>query len=127
VELLLALAAQSATAIENARLYRAMLDTQEQLRYAERLAALGSMPAGLAHEIRNPLHTMQLLAYAMQKDCHRFGTLAADLEVIQSEIGRLTLLVDQHKTAILQTLLHVTKTDDDPISFMPVGSEPDLA
>jgi signal transduction histidine kinase len=95
VELLLALAAQSATAIENARLYRAMLETQEQLRHAERLAALGSMSAGLAHEIRNPLHTMQLLAYAMQQECHRFGTLAADLEVMQSEIGRLTLLVDQ--------------------------------
>jgi signal transduction histidine kinase len=65
-ELLLALAAQSATAIENARLYRAMLDTQEQLRQSERFAALGSMSAGLAHEIRNPLHTMHLLAYAMQ-------------------------------------------------------------
>jgi signal transduction histidine kinase len=95
VELLSALAAQSATAIENARLYRAMLDTQEQLRQAERLAALGSMSAGLAHEIRNPLHTMQLLAYAMQKDCPQASTLAADLQVMQSEIGRLTLLVDQ--------------------------------
>jgi signal transduction histidine kinase len=95
VELLLALAAQSATAIENARLYRTMLDTQEQLRQAERLAALGSMSAGLAHEIRNPLHTMQLLAYAMQKDCPHASTLSADLQVMQSEIGRLTLLVDQ--------------------------------
>jgi two-component system, NtrC family, sensor histidine kinase HydH len=95
VELLLALAAQSATAIENARLYQAMLDTQEQLRQSERLAALGSMSAGLAHEIRNPLHTMQLLAYAMQKDCPPATTLAADLRVIQSEIGRLTLLVEQ--------------------------------
>jgi signal transduction histidine kinase len=95
VELLLALAAQSSTAIENARLYQVMLDTQEQLRQTERLAALGSMSAGLAHEIRNPLHTMQLLAYAMQKDCLRSGTLAADLSVMQSEIGRLTLLVEQ--------------------------------
>jgi signal transduction histidine kinase len=94
-ELLLALATQSATAIENARLYRAMLDTQEQLRQSERLAALGSMSAGLAHEIRNPLHTMHLLAYAMQKDGPRSGTLSADLEVLQSEIGRLTLLVEQ--------------------------------
>jgi signal transduction histidine kinase len=95
VELLLALAAQSATAIENARLYRAMLETQEQLRQSERLAALGSMSAGLAHEIRNPLHTMQLLAYAMQKDGPRSSTLCADLQVFQSEIGRLTLLVEQ--------------------------------
>jgi signal transduction histidine kinase len=95
VELLLALAAQSATAIENARLYQAMFETQEQLRQSERLAALGSMSAGLAHEIRNPLHTMQLLAYAMQKDCPRSSTLSADLGVFQSEIGRLTLLVEQ--------------------------------
>jgi signal transduction histidine kinase len=95
VELLAALAAQSATAIENARLYRAMLDTQERLRQSERLAALGRMSAGLAHEIRNPLQTMQLLAYAMHKDCPTRSPLRADLEVIRNEIGRLTLLVDQ--------------------------------
>jgi signal transduction histidine kinase len=108
VELLLALAAQSATAIENARLYRAMLDTQEQLRQSERLAALGRMSAGLAHEIRNPLHTMQLLAYAMQKDCPRSSTLAADLEVFQSEIGRLTLLVEQFLDFVRPKRPHVT-------------------
>jgi signal transduction histidine kinase len=95
VELLLALAGQSAIAIENARLYRAMLEAQEQLRQSERLAALGSMSAGLAHEIRNPLHTMLLLVSAMQKDCPRSTTLEVDLAVIQNEIGRLTLLVDQ--------------------------------
>jgi signal transduction histidine kinase len=38
---------------------------------------------------------MQVLAYAMQKDCPQASTLAADLQVMQSEIGRLTLLVDQ--------------------------------
>jgi signal transduction histidine kinase len=37
---------------------------------------------------------MQLLAYAMQKYGLRSGTLSADLEVMQSEIGRLTLLVE---------------------------------
>jgi signal transduction histidine kinase len=95
VELLLVLARQSAVAIENARLYRAMLDTQERLRQSERLAALGSMCAGLAHEIRNPLHTMQLLTSAMQKDCPPRHTLRADLAVMQDEISRLRLLVDQ--------------------------------
>jgi signal transduction histidine kinase len=95
VEFLSAVAAQSATAIENARLYRAMLDTQERLRHSERLAALGSMAAGLAHEIRNPLNTMQLLVYAMQQDCPPQSHLRADVEVLQSEIGRLSLLVEQ--------------------------------
>lgn len=95
VEFLSALAAQSATAIENARLYWTMLETQEQLRQSERLAALGRMSAGLAHEIRNPLNTMQLLVYAMQKDCPPPDPLSADLKIIQDEVGRLTLLVDQ--------------------------------
>lgn len=95
VDLLEVLAAQSATAIENARLYRAMLDTQERLRQSERLAALGRMSAGLAHEIRNPLQTMQLLVYAMHKDCPSNSPLRADLEIIRNEIGRLNLLVDQ--------------------------------
>jgi len=95
VEFLSALAAQSATAIENARLYQAMLQTQEQLRQTERLAALGRMSAGLAHEIRNPLHTMQLLTHAMRQDCPPLSPLYRDLEVIQHEIARLTLLVEQ--------------------------------
>lgn len=53
------------------------------------------MAAGLAHEIRNPLHTMQLLAYAMQQDCPPQSPLGADVEVLQNEIGRLSLLVEQ--------------------------------
>ncbi|MGE3540042.1 MAG: GAF domain-containing protein [Candidatus Tectimicrobiota bacterium] len=94
-EFLAAAAALSATAIENARLYQAMIASQEQLRQSERLAALGSMLAGLAHEIRNPLHTMQLLVYAIQQDCAPQSPLRADVEVLQSEIARLALLVDQ--------------------------------
>ena len=46
VAFLSALATQSATAIEHARLYQAMLDTQERLRQSERLAALGSYVRG---------------------------------------------------------------------------------
>lgn len=95
VDFLAALAAQSATAIEHARLYQAMLGTQERLRQSERLAALGSMSAGLAHEIRNPLHTMQLLVYAIQQDCAPQSPLRMDTEVLRKEIDRLSLLVEQ--------------------------------
>ena len=95
VEFLSALAAQSATAIEHARLYQAMLDTQERLRQSERLAALGSMAAGLAHEIRNPLHTMKLLVYAIQQDCPPHSPLRTDTDVLHKEIDRLSLLVER--------------------------------
>jgi signal transduction histidine kinase len=55
LELLSALANQAAIAIENARLYENLKQSQDTLRRADRLSSLGLLTAGLAHEIRNPL------------------------------------------------------------------------
>jgi two-component system NtrC family sensor kinase len=55
IELLSTIANQAAIAIENARLYENLKQSQETLRRADRLSSLGLLTAGLAHEIRNPL------------------------------------------------------------------------
>ncbi len=55
IELLSTLANQAAIAIENARLYQNLKQSQDTLRRADRLSSLGLLTAGLAHEIRNPL------------------------------------------------------------------------
>ena len=55
LELLSTLANQAAIAIENARLYENLKQSQVTLRRADRLSSLGLLTAGLAHEIRNPL------------------------------------------------------------------------
>jgi two-component system NtrC family sensor kinase len=55
LELLSTLANQAAVAIENARLYQNLKQSQDTLRRADRLSSLGLLTAGLAHEIRNPL------------------------------------------------------------------------
>ena len=55
LELLSMLANQAAIAIENARLYENLKQSQDTLRRADRLSSLGLLTAGLAHEIRNPL------------------------------------------------------------------------
>ncbi len=55
LELLSTLANQAAVAIENARLYENLKQSQDTLRRADRLSSLGLLTAGLAHEIRNPL------------------------------------------------------------------------
>ena len=63
VDLIKTFAAQSAVAIENARLFRdveASLEdlrtTQDRLVQTEKLASLGQLTAGIAHEIKNPLN-----------------------------------------------------------------------
>jgi signal transduction histidine kinase len=53
--LLEGLANQAAIALENARLVDDLRRSREQVRRADRLGSLGTLAAGLAHEINNPL------------------------------------------------------------------------
>ena len=63
--LLEGLSNQAVIAIENARLVEDLRRSREQVRRADRLGTLGTLAAGLAHEINNPLvsvHTFLHLA-----------------------------------------------------------------
>jgi len=53
---------------EVARLRRELRQKNEQLERKSRLAALGQMAAGIAHEIRNPLGGIQLYASLLEDD-----------------------------------------------------------
>src|SRR2546429_8431155 len=95
VRFLPASAARPATPVGLPRLYQAMIESQERLRQSERLAAMGSTAAALADEIRSPLQAMKLLLYAMQQDCPPQSPLRMETDVLQQELDRLSLLVEQ--------------------------------
>jgi signal transduction histidine kinase len=99
VEMLDLLASQASLAFENAALYRAQLERLEHLHRAERLAAVGQLAAGLAHEIRNPLtairSTMQYLLKGLSPEEPRhqlIEELLSEVDRINSTVGSLLSL-----------------------------------
>ena len=67
---------------------------QEEARRSERLAALGQLSAGLAHEIRNPLGVIKGSAEMLNQKLQGASPLAGELAgYISSEVNRLNALV----------------------------------
>jgi signal transduction histidine kinase len=93
LDLLSHFAAQASVALENARLYQEMQQTQMLMRRTDRLASLGSLTANLAHEIRNPLVTLKTFLDLFPQR-YRDKEFRVDfLKLTSSELERITSLV----------------------------------
>ena len=111
---------------------RKLQQAQEEARRSERLAALGQMSAGLAHEIRNPLGVIKGSAEMLHQKLGESNPLASELAgYISTETNRLSALVTRFLdfarplhtelvlrdvTAVLDRALHsvsLTRKDED--------------
>lgn len=72
---------------------RDLLAHNRSLAQADRLAAVGEMAAGLAHELRNPLAGIQLALTNMREELSD-ADLRDRLELVGAELGRVTELMN---------------------------------
>jgi two-component system, NtrC family, sensor kinase len=95
LELLTTLANSATIAIENAQLYENLKNTKKVMLRADRLASLGTLAAGLAHEIKNPLVAIKTFTQLLPErfDDEEFRNYFTN--VAAGEIDRISTLVTE--------------------------------
>ena len=114
IELLSTLANQTAIAIENARLYEDLKRSKSYMRRADRLASLGTLTAGLAHEIRNPLVAIKTLTQLLPERLEDDEFRGQFLKIAAGEVDRIASLVEE--------LLNFTRPSDPNLEFEDINT-----
>lgn len=99
VSVLQTLANYAAIAIDNAAAYRQIKTTQRQLVQQEKLASLGQLTAGIAHEIKNPLNFITNFAEVNEElatELREALESGDDLSSIIDDIEKNARVIKQH-------------------------------
>jgi signal transduction histidine kinase len=72
---------------------RELKTSRDRLVQSERLAAVGQLSAGIAHEIRNPLTSMKMTIQLLKRKLND-ETVEESLQVVLDEINRLEIIVN---------------------------------
>jgi two-component system, NtrC family, sensor histidine kinase HydH len=101
---------------------------EEELRRSERLAALGKMAAGVAHELRNPLSSIKGLALVLQSRFREDNEDRETATILVQEVERLNrsiseLLVYARPQQLKKSIIDITRVLNKSVSLMRIDAE----
>jgi two-component system sensor histidine kinase HydH len=101
-----------AAALQLAEANRNLQEAEAAVRRSDRLAALGQLSAGLAHEIRNPLGTIKTSAEMLLKNVSADNAVAREMAgFISTEVDRTNSLVTRFLDFARPLAVRLDKTD----------------
>ena len=87
-------------------------EKEKLLQQKERLASMGQLAAGVAHEIKNPLNAINLtIEHLRDKYARKDKTAQKYIQTVQGEITRLDSIVDNFLNFLRSEYLKKIKTD----------------
>ncbi len=109
IDILLMLAGQAALAVENAVMTQFQEERLKKLFHADKLATVGELAAGAAHEIRNPLTSIRSTVQFLKKDLppekHSY------VEGVIEEVDRIDGIIKGLLSLSKSSDLHLSRVD----------------
>jgi signal transduction histidine kinase len=85
---------QLATAFENAFLHREAIENQKRIARANRLATIGTMTTGIAHEIKNPMVALKTFSELLPKKFNDANYREKYMDIVPREVDRINALLE---------------------------------
>ena len=127
LNLIMSVASQMALAIENINLNNVALESQKIAAESERMAALGTMTAGLAHEIRNPMVALKTFTDLFPERVNDPEYQRKYIEIVPPEVKRVNDLVSEMLAlSRTQKLMLIPTSLSDVIRSVANLIEPEL-
>ncbi|WP_170133456.1 ATP-binding protein [Undibacterium pigrum] len=105
LDIAMMLAAYTAIAIENAETYQQLLKAQQILISQEKLAALGSLVAGIAHELNTPIGNSLLTATTLQEQSAIFLRKLTENSLKRSDLNQFSATINNANDLLLRNLM----------------------
>ncbi|MBU0687314.1 MAG: GAF domain-containing protein [Candidatus Margulisbacteria bacterium] len=94
LELLRTLSNQAAVALENSILYDEQVKSRDIIMKSEKMAALGTMAAGIVHELKNPLAFIQTVSQMMPLKWDDAQFKETTMKMLPEEVTRMRSIVE---------------------------------
>jgi signal transduction histidine kinase len=99
-----------------------LANVQEALRHSEKLAGMGQLSAGIAHELNNPLGVITMYSNILKEELPADSQMLQDIDLIVEQADRCRKIVGGLLNFARKNQLNITETDISKLARHSIDS-----